>query len=199
MEDTAAALRTAFHPSAIPNSQSNPTQPNCHSINLARELFFDCSFVDSKECADSKALARASSGGFQIIYAAGHMHVGGLSLELFNLDTGAWACLLGLGCLGFTLDGSMGRCVGRFIQDRAHQTTRSIEHTHAHTHKHKLHAGELLCRQVPEYVDGYVEVIPPCVWSEAEGDGLPRPPVLTPETRLVRPACGVVQGSIDEW
>lgn len=62
-----------------------------YSVNLAKDLFYDCSFVDSKECADSKALARASaaSGGFQIIYAAGHMHVGGLSLELFNMDTGA--------------------------------------------------------------------------------------------------------------
>ena len=38
---------------------------------------------------------------------------------------------------------------------------------------------------MPEYVDGYVETIPPCIWSEAEGDGLPKPPVLTPETRLM--------------
>ncbi len=47
------------------------------------------------------------------------------------------------------------------------------------------HTGELLCRQVPEYVNGYIERIPPCLWSDVEGDGLPRPPVLTADTRLV--------------
>ncbi len=56
-------------------------------MNQAKELFSDCSFVHAKECADSKALAHAP-GGFHLIYAAGHMHVGGLSLELLNLDTG---------------------------------------------------------------------------------------------------------------
>jgi hypothetical protein len=53
------------------------------------------------------------------------------------------------------------------------------------------YTGELLCRQVPEYASGYVEEIPPCVWSDNEADGLPQPPLLTPDTRLVR-TCWVV-------
>lgn len=83
-----ASVPLHYYTSIPPPIPSIHIHINQYSVNLAKELFFDCSFVDSKECADSKALAQAE-GGFQIIYAAGHQHVGGLSLELYNMDTGA--------------------------------------------------------------------------------------------------------------
>ncbi|TFJ80839.1 hypothetical protein NSK_007839 [Nannochloropsis salina CCMP1776] len=61
------------------------------SLNVARELFSDCAFSTDKDCADLKAL-REAGGLFKLVYAAGHVHVGGLSLELINADTGALIC-----------------------------------------------------------------------------------------------------------
>mmetsp|Transcript_21584 Transcript_21584/g.56256 ORF Transcript_21584/g.56256 Transcript_21584/m.56256 type:complete len:515 (-) Transcript_21584:295-1839(-) len=77
--------------------------------------------------------------GFDLIFAGPHLHVGGISMELINADT-----------------------------------------------------GEQLCIGAPEYGDsdearneeGYVTSIPPCLWSH-EDPGLPSPPRLFNETRLI--------------
>lgn len=78
-----------FSPFSLPKLTSRSRPSHLLSLNEAKELFYDCDFVDTKECADSKALQKTQ--GFKLIYAAGHLHVGGISLELYNADTGTRA------------------------------------------------------------------------------------------------------------
>jgi len=133
----------------IPPCDTHTTPNPFHCIHVltslikASELFSNCSFPTNKDCADAVAL-KEGGGRFKLLYAAGHMHLGGLSLELINADTGA-----------------------------------------------------LICRNSPIYDEntGLITSIPPCVWGDVnvleeareggQGQGLPAPPVLAGETRLL--------------
>jgi hypothetical protein len=138
-------------PPCNPHTHTDPSQ--CihvlTSLNKASELFSPCSFQTNKDCADTDTLTQ-NNHTFKLLYAAGHLHVGGLSLELINADT-----------------------------------------------------GESICTNTPIYDEktGLIEAIPPCVWGdreeeEEEEEGgvkahtqthtrMPRPPLLTAETRLL--------------
>ena len=54
-------------------------------------MFSDCSVVDNEWCASKQRLAY-HGGWFELVFAGAHFHVGGLSMELFNADTGQLIC-----------------------------------------------------------------------------------------------------------
>ena len=66
--------------------EGTPRESCIHTLTStfkASDLFSNCDIVYDGDCSDIEAVKR-NNNEFELIYAGGHVHVGGISIELIN-------------------------------------------------------------------------------------------------------------------